>query len=148
MVAGPDLSGLAAALARLRSYTGQNVIFYFPSVPTWPEGTQLDPESGRPFDPQIEPDSNETPDPVSVKCNVAFRPVSGTSEDTAESPIGDIKQNECVLIMSVEEMESIAEAISFDAKGDNYKIKKRTADGVGSEYRGLVWGERQGAPKS
>ena len=143
-VAGPNLGDLADALARLRSHMGQNVVFYFAEVLTWPEGTQLDPESGRPYDSQVEPESKEEPESITIKCNVAFRPTEGLSEDTAESPIGNIQQNEVLLIMSVPEMETVAKAVSFDVKGDNFKVKKSTPDGIGSEYRGLVWGERQG----
>lgn len=144
-VAGPNLADMTAAQARLRKYMGQEVTFYFAAVLTWPEGTQLDPESGRPFDSQIEPESEEAPDPITIKCNVAFRPTQGLSEDTEETAIGDIKQNQVVLIMSLSEMETVAEATSFDVKGDNFKVKKTTPDGIGSDWRGLIWGERQGA---
>lgn len=144
-VAGPNLADMTAAQARLRKYTGQEVTFYFAAVLTWPEGTQLDPESGRPFDSQVEPESEEAPAPITIKCSVAFRPTQGLSEDTAETAIGDIKQNQVVLIMSLSEMETVAKATSFDVKGDNFKVKKTTPDGIGSDWRGLIWGERQGA---
>jgi len=67
------------------------------------------------------------------------------AEDTVETAIGDIKTNECVLIMSVEEWATVDGAVAFTVKGDRYKIKKSTEDGIGSDYRQLVWGEREGS---
>lgn len=140
----PDLAGFKQAQEELRQHFGQDVTFHFAPKLSYPEGTPLDPESGRPYDPQIEGEE-ETPKTVDVKCNVAFRPVRGLAEDTVESPIGNIKSNECVLIMSIEQWETVDEAVAFSVKGDRYRLKKSTEDGIGSDYRQLVWGEREGS---
>lgn len=143
MINGPDLQGMEEAQERLREVTGQDVLFQIPGERTWPEGTELDPETGEPYDPQIEPEETDASE-VTIKCGVAFRPVHGLAEDTVESPLGEIKQNEVVLIMSVEEWAEVEGATTFEVKGDRYRVKKNTSDGIGSDYRQLVWGERQG----
>jgi hypothetical protein len=50
--------------------------------------------------------------------------------------------------MSLVEWDLVAKAISFNVKGDNYRIVKSTRDGIGSDYRQLIWGERQGEPNT
>lgn len=141
----PDLAGLQSALAELREKTGEEVLFFFAGEAEWPEGTELNPETGRPWDPLIEPTSTDAPDPLFIQCSVAFRP--SFREDTDESRLGDLKVNQVLLSMSLAEWDLVASAVSFNIKEDNYLIVKSTADGIGSDYRQLVWGERQGTPE-
>jgi hypothetical protein len=140
----PDLQGLQSALAELREKTGEEVLFFFAGEAEWPEGTELDPETGRPYDPLIEPTTNKAPQPLFITCSVAFRP--SYREDTDESRLGNLKVNQVLLSMSITEWDLVASAVSFNIKEDNYLIVKSTADGIGSDYRQLVWGERQGNP--
>lgn len=141
----PDLDGMAGALAELREKTGEEVLFFFEEEEvTWPEGTVLDPETERPLDPLIEPENSKRPLPLFITCSVAFRP--SFREDTAESRLGDIKENQVLLSMSLVEWDLVSKAVSFNVKGDSYRIVKSTRDGIGSDYRQLVWGERQGEP--
>lgn len=144
MPAQPDLAGVQDALGRLREATGEDVPFFFAATDTWPTGTVLNPDTGRPYDPLIEPEKEESPEPVEVRCSVAFRP--GFQEDADETEIGDIKMNVVLLGMDIADWPKVEDAVSFNCKGDNYVIKKSTDDGIGSDYRRLVWGERQGEP--
>lgn len=140
----PDLAGLQNALAELREKTGEEVLFFFEETLEYPPGTEIDPETGKPYDPLIEPTKGESDDPLFIKCSVAFRP--SFAEDTEESRIGNIKVNQVLLSMSITEWDLVASAVSFNVKADNYLIVKSTRDGIGSDYRQLVWGERQGNP--
>lgn len=142
MIDGPDLGGMRDAQVRLRKYTGEDVIFYTPTGDQWPEGVALDPQTERPFDPLIQPVASGFAS-ASVHCNLAFKPVGGNlNDDVAETPIGNLELGQIVAIMSDEEGLTIADATEFDVKGDHYKITQRTDDGIGSNYRHLVFGER------
>lgn len=140
----PDIEGMKEAQELLRKNFGQLVCFFFEEEETYPVGTPINPDTKRPYDVQIKPEDTDSKDPVGINCNVAFRPVSGMTEDTLETAVGNIKQNEVVVIMSTEEWATVEGAVAFTVKGDRYKLKKSTADGIGSEYRQLVWGEREG----
>lgn len=144
----PDLAGLRDALAELREKTGEEVLFFFGETLTYPEDTVLDPQTGKPYDPLILPEDSSENTPLFITCSVAFRPVRGPlREDTAETRLGDIKENNVLLSMSTTEWDLVAGATSFNVKDDNYLIVKSTADGIGSDYRQLIWGERQSIPK-
>lgn len=140
---GPDLQGMRDAQVRLRQYTGEDVIFYTPTGEEWPPGTVLDPQTNRPFDPLIDPIASGWAS-AAVNANLAFRPVSGLNDQTVELPIGNLELGQIVAIMDIEDAKAVADATEFDAKGDRYKITQRKDDGIGSNYRTLVWGERMG----
>lgn len=140
----PDvLAGLADAQVRLRAKTGEDVEFFWSTGETWPPNVNLDPETGRPFDPSVEPIASGVASGV-ARCNVAFRPVQGLNDSADETAIGNIQRADVVLITSVESWEDIKQATTFHAKGDRFKITQYHADGIGSNYRQLIWGERIG----
>jgi hypothetical protein len=137
----PDLAGYQAALLRKRDALGSEVIFHFPKTVTWPEGTVLG-EGGRPFDPMIEPASEDGAEPVTMTLSVAFRP--NFQEDTQESQVGDVKMNVALVWVTLAEWADLEEATSFDYAADNYLIRKTTEESIGgAAWRVLVWGERQ-----
>lgn len=144
MIDGPDLPGMKDAQATLRQYTGEDVIFYTPTGEEWPPGTVLDPESGKPFDPLIDPIASGFSS-AAVRCNLAFRPVQGLNDQVAETPVGDIELGQIVAILDIDDKVTIVDATEFEAKGDRWKIKQMKDDGIGSNYRTLIWGERLGA---
>lgn len=138
----PDLAGYRDALELKRKLMGQTVCFYFEPEDSWPEGTQLDPLTERPYDPLIEPTSKSV-DPVAKQCSVAFRPAF--QEDTDESRLGDVKNNVALVWLPLSEADDVADAVAFAVKGDRYLIRKQTEDGIGEDFRWLVWGEREGS---
>lgn len=146
MTPTPNLAGMRDALERKRQSLGQEVTFVFEPVPTWPPGTQLDPISGRPYDPLVEPTEEDTPDPVVKQCSVAFRPPF--QEDTEEKALGDVKTNVILVWLPLAEADDVVEAIAFCVKGERYRIRKQTEDGIGEDFRWLVWGEREAAAGS
>lgn len=143
MIDGPDLGGLKDAQARLRQHTGEDVIFYTPTGEVWPEGVELDPQTQRPYDPLIEPIASGFTS-AAVRCNLAFRPSRGLNDEVADSPIGDIELGHILCIADLEEAQAILDATEFEAKGDRYKVTQMKEDGIGSNYRQLIWGERMG----
>ncbi len=141
MVDGPDLKGMKDAQARLREYTGEQIVFYTPTGEQWPPGTVLDPQTNRPYDALIEPIASGWAS-AAVNANLAFRPLSGMNDQVAELPIGNLELGQIVAIMDIADAKAVADATEFDAKGDHYKITQSKDDGIGSNYRTLVWGER------
>jgi len=141
MADGPDLAGMKDAQVRLRRYTGEDVIFYTPTGEEWPPDTELDPQSGKPYDPLIDPIASGWAS-AAVNANLAFRPVSGLNDQVAELPIGNLELGQIVAILDIDEAQGVTDATEFDAKGDHYKITQRKDDGIGSNYRTLIWGER------
>jgi hypothetical protein len=138
----PDLAGYKDALLRKRAALGSTVTFRFPAALTWPVGTVLNPDSGKPYDPLLQPEKEEAADPVEMSLSVGFRPTF--QEDTDETEIGDIKMNVALTWVTLEEWADVEDATSFDYADDNYLIRKATWEAVGGEsWRVLVWGERQ-----
>lgn len=141
----PDLAGYKDAQLRKRAALGSEVAFHFPKSVTWPEGTVLDENTGRPYDPMIEPEEEEGREPVTLTLSVAFRPTF--MEDTQEAQVGDVKMNYAQTWVTLEEFgppDCITIATSFDYAGDNYLIRKTTEESIGgAPWRVLVWGERQ-----
>lgn len=146
----PDLAGYRDAQVRKRDALASQVIFHFAVTEAWPAGTVLD-EHGKPFDPQIEPESSTGVEPQSRCLSVAFKPVKrglGAS-DSEESRWGDMKVNYAFTWMTLEEWAEFTgefgDPVSFDYSGDNYLIRKTTEEGIaGQPWRMLIWGERQG----
>jgi hypothetical protein len=138
----PDLAGYRAALLRKRDALGSEVTFHFATEATWPDGTVLDPNTGRPYDPMIAPASEDGAPAVTMTLSVAFRP--NFQEDTQESKVGDVKMNVTLAWMTIEEWAALGDPTSYDYAGDNYLIRKATEEGIGGEpWRMLIWGERQ-----
>lgn len=140
----PDLAGYQAALLLKRDALGSEVTFRFPKTVTWPEGTVLA-DNGRPFDPLIDPVSEDGREAVTLSLSVAFRPTF--QEDTDESRVGDMKNNVALVWVTLEEWGApncVMAATSFDYAGDNYLIRKSTEESIGgAPWRMLIWGERQ-----
>jgi len=138
----PNLAGMRDALERKRVALGQSVVFVFEPVPTWPAGTQFDPLTERPYDPLIEPTKETTPEAVTKDCSVAFRPLF--QEDTEEKALGDVKTNVILVWLPLAEADDVVDAVAFLVKSERYRIRKQTEDGIGEDFRWLVWGEREG----
>lgn len=107
-VATPDLAGFAAAQKRLRGQMGADVTFRIPTAPVWPVGTPTDPQTGRPFDPTVEPVTGGGFTGVVKRVGLVFRPIGGSVED----PVGG------KVVGGVRGEESIAMSISADDYSD------------------------------
>src|SRR4051812_43827116 len=95
-------------MARLRGTLGTDATFLIPPEATWPTGTPLDPETGRPYDPFLEPENPEEPTEVTVRVSFVHRPIDQT--DPAGSPIGAIDRGNAAVILTPAEHELVAHA--------------------------------------
>lgn len=145
--ATPDLAGYIDAQLRKRASLCSPVTFHFPKTLTYPEGTVLGP-NGKPYDPQIEPDTEEGREPLTLQLSVAFKPARLTFiDDTVDSQVGEVKEAHALTWVTLGEWGApncIIRADSFDYAGDNYLIRKNQEESIaGAPWRVLIWGERQ-----
>lgn len=132
MSAQPDLAGFTDAQKRLREAFGEVVEFLAPAVETYPAGTKLDPETDRPMDPLVEPDSSTTPI-ERVKCNVAFKPTRAEADESGWRDVEHVR-----LIADISDRAKIDGAVRARVRGQTYRIVSMTPDGIGGVQRYLV----------
>jgi hypothetical protein len=135
----PDLFGLQEAQRRLRGWFGENVIFLQASEYTYPAGTPIDPETGEPYDPTIEPESVNTPG-TSVQCDVAL--VTGVEDDGTHSAAGVFDATHYLLIADIGERNNCEPAQTCVVRNESCTIVAQKPDGIGFEQRWLVWARR------
>lgn len=137
----PNLAGFRDAQRRLRDAFGQDVTFRWPPTETWPEGTALDPESGRPHDPVVKPVTSAPRSEV-VKADVASSP--GRKDNSDTTAFGELEVGDILLILNLEDGAVVAGATSFELpSGERYAIRATRDDGIGGIDRHLVFGERE-----
>jgi hypothetical protein len=73
----PDTAGFADAQDRLRQELGVDAVFLIPTALVWPPGTPLDPETGKPFDPFLDPVDPAANTEVTVRCSFVHSPLIG-----------------------------------------------------------------------
>jgi hypothetical protein len=135
-----DLAGFTAAQQRLRQQFGEDVTFYGAEVNVFPAGTPIDPESGRPYDPALEPTSSTRASAV-VKCNVAYRSRIERAQEQAALGIGG--RMHVMLIADITDAVHINDKVEFEVRTERFKLEASEPDGVGAVQRLLVWGRRQ-----
>lgn len=140
MSEAPDLAGFADAQHRLREAFGEPVIFLHPPVETWPPGTALDPETGRAYDPMIEPDTTAQAS-ATVICDVATRPFS--NDDVEVAPVGLVEREHQMLACDLGYASAASGAVEYEVRGARYAITSQRADGIGGLQRFLTFGRRR-----
>lgn len=133
MAVKPDIAGFQEAQRRLRDEFGVDITFHVPEVPVYPPDTQLDPETGKPFDPTIRPTSGDGFTDVVKHCHVIFRPIHVNLED----PLGDDhlaggfrRQTSAVLDIDVADFPDVDDASEVTFNGTRYKITDFENDGI------------------
>jgi hypothetical protein len=130
----PDLAGFKAAQDRLVDVMGQEVTWIIEGEETWPDGTVLDDETGRPMDPRIEPESSGDSE-VTFKASIVSKPLSGGVD---ESPIGLLREGQIAAIVKTEDRDQIEDAKSAVVMGRTYAVKDIVEDGIERVTRYVV----------
>ncbi len=138
----PDLAGFKAAQQRLREQVGVDVTFRIPVPPVWPPGTPLDPQTGRPYDPTVEPQSGGTFGSVVKRVGLVFRPIKVNVEDpVGEEVQGGIRHGESLaLSVSTADYPDIEDAAQVNVEGTEYRVMSIIVD-PGLDNRYIVFGE-------
>lgn len=140
-----NLAGFADAQERLRQQFGETVVFLQPPVFTYPGGTPIDPDTGRPYDPVIVPTSSAQASAV-VNCDVAYEAYrAGRDRDSDVGAIGFVDRAHIMLIADLTASAACAGAESVRLRGATYKITAMKPDGVGALQRWLTFA-RKGTP--
>lgn len=136
----PDISGFAAAQTELRDQFGEDIVFLQETEVTFPPGTPVDPETGKPYDPAIEPTASGQASAV-VKCNVAFR---SANESVEFGALGITEATRIMLICDLDDRDVIEPANEFICREERYAISAQRPDGLGPTLqRWLVYGRRK-----
>lgn len=144
MSLAPDLDGFTDAQRRLRGAFGEEIVFLFPEEVTWPPDTAIDPETGRPYDPVIEP-SGSTQPTATVKCNVVFKAINraGISGEAEATAVGWLEAGNMMLIADITDRATIDGAVRFQARDELWDIHSTLEDGIGGVQRYLVFGRKR-----
>ncbi len=138
----PNIAGFKDAQQRLRDHMGVEVTFRLPTAPVWPVNAALDPQTGRPYDPTVEPESGGGFTDIVKTVALVFRPIKVNVED----PIGDevqggIRHGESIaLSMSVDDHADVGEAVQVSLEGTEYRIMSMIVD-PGLDDRYIAFGE-------
>lgn len=134
----PDIAGFEAAQVRLREQFGQDVPFYFASAAVWPPGTQLDPETGNPYDPTVLPVASGMGSALVPNVSVVHRPLGlsrrGIAGEEVTTAVGRFQEGEAALIIGVDDFldNNLAEADFCHVHEDEWEITSFTADSLGT----------------
>ncbi len=138
----PNIAGFKEAQQRLRDQLGVDVTFKIPTAPVWPAGTPLDPQTGRPYDPTVEPQSGGGFTSVVKKVGLVFRPIKVNVEDPVGDEVqGGIRHGESLaLTISVADYAAVQNAAQVNVEGTEYRVMSIIAD-PGLDDRYIVFGE-------
>lgn len=135
-IGGPSLDGFREAQDRLRSLTGELVTFLGPVSVTFPPGTRLDPQTGRPYDPMIAPTASARASAV-VKAGVVSSLDDGEAQPFGWTPEAD------VMLHMPSGAASAASADAFMLRGKLWQVTGRHFEGIGDLTNRIhVFGKR------
>lgn len=138
----PDKEGFADAQRRLRDKLGMDVTFYGPVAAIYDPDVPLDPETGAPHDPTIQPTASAAASSI-VRCSIVQRPFALPQVKGADSAEGWGSHNDVGLIMDAADGVRLGSAVAFGYADHLFTIRTTMFDGIGDIQRWVVHGERQ-----
>lgn len=134
MNAIPDIAAFHEAQSRLRNQLGTDAVFHIYGEPVYPPGTQLDAETGRPFDPAIRPTSAPVTNKTH-KVSVMQQPPNMRIGDTREGWSG-LRHGDIVMVaLDPDAYADVEDATEVTIKGNNFKIYEAHEDpGLDNRY--------------
>lgn len=135
-----DIDGFAEAQEALRQKLGVDCVFLTPSAPQWPPDTQLDPETGKPFDPFLEPVNPTADSAVTVRCSFVHRPLRHI--DPRQSPFGDGDEGDAALIVPLARYQDVRAATRVVIGEDTWEIQRFRYDVALTVPRWIAYLER------
>lgn len=139
----PDTAGFFEAQARLRQELGTDARFQVRTAIVWPPDTQLNRETGRPFDPTIKPQSGGDLQEVVVRCSTLTRLVSSNvAGATTERAAGAFRDGGIALGLPAADRPAVEDAAEVSVGGVMYRITDIRPDPNFNEVqRYIVFGE-------
>lgn len=140
MAATPDIAGFRVAQDRLRQVLGRAVTFHVPEAPVYDPDVQLDPETGRPYDPTVVPTSGGGEADVTITVGIVTTVIESSDEaDIEAGPSGVRSSESAALIIAPADKPDIAGAGAFTLDGMRYAVIDLRFDG--SSDRWVCFGE-------
>jgi len=133
----PDIDGFLDAESRFQDAFGRTVTFVTLGSVTFPPGTQIDPETEKPYDPTIT-GSAAPSSSAAVKAIVVTQPLTGSHNalagEVTVAAIGEIELGQAILIIEEDEWEpSMAEADWVEVFSERYDIVREDEDGIAEQ---------------
>ena len=140
----PNLAGFREAQERKRALLGEDITFFAEPVYTWPPNVPMDAQTGRPYDPVIEPLSSAAASAI-VRCGVFFRAVNraGIGGEVEIGAPGVVEKTKVMLIANAGAASAIEPMVRFQARAEPFLIEVMKFDGVAGIDRVLVYGSRE-----
>lgn len=138
-MSAPDLTVFRDAQQRLRQSMGVDVTFQVPVPPVWPPDTQINPETGRPYDPTVDPESGGGHTPVVKRVGLIYKPIS-TEDAVSEERSGVRRDKALALAVEVGDYPDIEDATEVTVGGVDYAITDILRD-PGLDARYLAYAE-------
>lgn len=142
MTLSSSLPGFFAATRRLRTEFGSPCVFHVPVAPTWPGGTKINPDTGRPYDA------------TAVRLNAAFTDVTKTvliilkqgsplrpQADANFAEAGLMSGMDIILDLDALDKTDVGAASEFTIGTVDYKLEEfKPFELGGTLYRWLIYG--------
>lgn len=139
-MSAPDFAGFEDAQVRLRAQFGRTVEFFAPLPTTYPPGTKLDPERGRPYDPTIRPLASGFSS-AAISCNVVDRPVVSRTlgPQREQTALGSMPDADKIAIVAVADAPLASGATQARYLGESFKVLDFRHDALGPVERYLAF---------
>lgn len=119
----PSLQEFREAQDRLIEEMGESVVLLTPIPTTYPPGTKLDPESGKPMDTWVQPVSSGFSSAM-CSASVSSRPLTGSdTAPTTEGPLGVVRSDHATLIVRLVDRPKATGATEALYQGIRYRVE-------------------------
>lgn len=128
----PDLDGFRDASVRLREAVGRPLWYMTPTATTWPPGTVLDPENGRPYDPTVVPLASGFTSASAITL-VVLPGATDRAAKEVEAAIGRIEDGSAALVIAAFDWQnlSLEDATGVVIYDDDWELADARWDSVG-----------------
>jgi hypothetical protein len=128
----PDLAGFEEASERFREEMGRALVYLTPAETVWPEDAALDPETGEPYDPTIEPVASGFTS-ASATTIVVLPGATDRAAKEIEAAIGRVESGDAALIIGREAWDenSLEDATLVRIYDDDWELADARLDSVG-----------------
>jgi hypothetical protein len=141
----PNIAGFLEADKRKRELLGTKAEFQIPTVPVWPEGTRINPDTDLPYDAVIQPTNEaftviEKTILIILKQGSPLRPQA----DTLWEPAGNMEGMDIILDISAADYADVEEASEMLVNTLRYKIEEAKPFSLANTiYRWLLYGKER-----
>jgi hypothetical protein len=136
----PDIAGFRDAQQRLRQEFGVDAVFFVPGDSSWPADTPLDPETGKPYDPFLEPEVPGVAQQITVHCSFVHRPLVDVDPDA--TPLGAADQGSAALIVPLDRYQEVKRATRVTVGEDVWDVQMFRYDVALTVPRWIAYLER------